>query len=150
MYCNSTHTYTCVLPKGFEVESFQLKCQHPTFKYKIHSVEVDLYYFKYLQIKNQVFWILFAHASSKGKTDGLNSELISLTVQKYLKPNKNWFVGVFKCLDHNQMVRLKICMSKDINLTNSLLSAVCFAPTWWISKKYPNDMIFSFKRLQIM
>jgi len=45
---------TCVLPKGFELESFQLKYNPPTFKYNIHSLEVDLYYFKYLQIKNQV------------------------------------------------------------------------------------------------
>ena len=40
--------YTCVLLKGFEAESFPLKYQHPTFEYKIHSIEVDLYYFKYL------------------------------------------------------------------------------------------------------
>jgi len=30
----------------FELESFPLKYQHLTFKYKIHSVEVDLYYLK--------------------------------------------------------------------------------------------------------
>ena len=41
--------------KRFEAESFPLKYQHPTFEYKIHSVEVDLYCFKYLKIKNQVF-----------------------------------------------------------------------------------------------
>jgi len=44
-----------------------------------------------------------------------------------LKPNKNWFVGVFKCLDHNQMTGSRICMSKDRDLTNSLLSVVHFA-----------------------
>ena len=33
---------------SFEAESFPLKYQHPIFEYKIHSVEVDLYYFKYL------------------------------------------------------------------------------------------------------
>ena len=32
----------------FEAESFPLKYQHTTFEYKIHSIEVDLYYFKYL------------------------------------------------------------------------------------------------------
>jgi len=30
-----------------------------------------LYYFKYLWTKKQVFWILFAHASSREKTDGI-------------------------------------------------------------------------------
>ena len=35
---------TCVLLKRFEAESFSLKYQHLTFKCKIHSVEVDLYY----------------------------------------------------------------------------------------------------------
>ena len=47
---------------------------------------------------------------------------------EHLKPNKNWFVGFFKCLDHNQMARSRICMSKNIHLTNSLFSAVHFAP----------------------
>jgi len=49
-----THTHTererererRVVPEGFEPESFPLKYEHPTFKYKIHSVEVDLYYLK--------------------------------------------------------------------------------------------------------
>ena len=41
-----------------------------------------------------------------------------------MKPDKNWFVGVFKCFDHNQMAGSRICMSKGINLINSLLSAV--------------------------
>jgi len=36
------------------------------------------------------------------------------------KPNKNWFVGVFKCLDHNQMAGSR-STSKDIDLINSLL-----------------------------
>jgi len=39
---------TCVLPKGFEPRSFPLKFSPLTFEYMIHSVEVDLYYFKYL------------------------------------------------------------------------------------------------------
>ena len=39
---------TCVLTKGFEPKSFPLKFNPPTFEYKIHYVEVDLYYFKYL------------------------------------------------------------------------------------------------------
>ena len=46
---------------------------------------------------------------------------------EHLKPNKNWFVEVFKCLDHNQMAGSKICISKDIDLTNLLLSAAYFA-----------------------
>ena len=54
-----------------------------------------------------------------------NSDLVSLI--EYLKPNKSWYVRVLKCLDHDQMVGSRICMSKDINLTNSLLSAVHFA-----------------------
>ena len=36
------------IPEGFEPESFPLKYNTPTFEYKIHSVEIDLYYFKYL------------------------------------------------------------------------------------------------------
>ena len=47
---------------------------------------------------------------------------------EHLKPNKNWFVGIFKCLDHNEIAESRICMSKDINLTNSLLLAIDFAP----------------------
>ena len=46
---------------------------------------------------------------------------------EHFKPNKNWFVGVFKCLDHDQMAGSRICMFKNIDLTNSLLSAVNFA-----------------------
>ena len=34
--------------KGFEPGFFPLKFNPLTFEYKIHSVEVDLYYFKYL------------------------------------------------------------------------------------------------------
>ena len=34
--------------KRFESGSFSLKINLLTFEYKIHSVEVDLYYFKYL------------------------------------------------------------------------------------------------------
>ena len=34
--------------RSFEAKSFPLKFNPPTFEYKIHSVEVDLYYFKYL------------------------------------------------------------------------------------------------------
>ena len=45
-----------------------------------------------------------------------------------MKPNKNWFVGGFKYLDHDQMAGSRICMSKDIDLINSLLSAFHFAP----------------------
>jgi len=41
-------TYGGVLAKGFEVESFSLKFNPLTFEYKIHSIEVDLNYFKYL------------------------------------------------------------------------------------------------------
>jgi len=39
---------TCVIPEGFEAESFPLKYNPTSSEYKIHSVEVDLYYFKYL------------------------------------------------------------------------------------------------------
>ena len=42
------YIHTCLLSKGFEPESFQLKYNLSTFEYKIHSVEVDVYYFKYL------------------------------------------------------------------------------------------------------
>ena len=48
IYRERLYTHTYVLQKGFEAESFTHKYQHPTFEYKIYSVEVDLYYFKYL------------------------------------------------------------------------------------------------------
>ena len=67
---------TCVLSKGFAPESFLLKYNPPTFEYKIHFVEVDLYYFKYLEIKNQVFLIIFAHPSSDAKWTAESSELV--------------------------------------------------------------------------
>ena len=38
----------CVIPEESELKSFLLKYNPPTFEYKVHSVEVDLYYFKYL------------------------------------------------------------------------------------------------------
>ena len=46
---------------------------------------------------------------------------------KYLKSNKNWCVGVFKCLDHDGMVRSRICTCKDVNLSNMLFSVIHFA-----------------------
>jgi len=55
-----------------------------------------------------------------------------------LKPNKNWFVEVFKYLDHDQMAGSRIFMSKDIDLTNLLLSAVHFAPLDWCAKSIQN------------
>ena len=39
---------TCVVPKRFEPEYLPLKYNPTSSEYKIHSVEVDLYYFKYL------------------------------------------------------------------------------------------------------
>ena len=37
---------TCVIPKRFEVEYFALKYNPTISEYKIHSVEIDLHYFK--------------------------------------------------------------------------------------------------------
>ena len=37
---------TSVIPEGFETESFPLKYNPTTSGCKIHSVEVDLHYFK--------------------------------------------------------------------------------------------------------
>ena len=47
-----------------------------------------------------------------------------------MKSNKKWCVRVFiiKCLDHDEMVGSRICMSKDVNPNNMLFSAVHFAP----------------------
>jgi len=50
-----THTHTRVLPKGFEGESFSLEFNSLKFGYMIHSVEVDLYSFKYLYTKIKYF-----------------------------------------------------------------------------------------------
>jgi len=46
--CVCVERETCVIPKRFEPESFQLKYNPLTFEYKIYFVEIDLYYFKYL------------------------------------------------------------------------------------------------------
>ena len=42
------------LSKGSRPESFPLKFNPPTFKCKIHSIEVDLQYLKSLKTKNHV------------------------------------------------------------------------------------------------
>ena len=47
---------------------------------------------------------------------------------EYLKSNKNWCVRVFKYLGHDEMVGSRICMFKDVNLSNKLLPVVYFAP----------------------
>jgi len=46
--CVCVERETCVVLEGFESESFPLKYNHTSSEYKIHSIEVDLYYFKYL------------------------------------------------------------------------------------------------------
>ena len=69
-----------VIPEGFQAEFFPLKYNHTKSDFKNYSVEIDLYYFKWLKIKNHVFYILFAHPLSRRKIDGQNNELISLTV----------------------------------------------------------------------
>jgi len=38
-------------------------------------------------------------------------------------------VRVFKCLDHDEMVGSRICMSKDIDLSHMIFSTVHFART---------------------
>ena len=45
--CSYTHIWVRLVPFR-KPETFPLKYQLQTFKYKIHSVEVNLYYFKYL------------------------------------------------------------------------------------------------------
>ena len=60
---------TCVLPKGFEPESFQLKYNPPTFEYKIHTVKVDLYYFKSINQKSSVL-NTFCPSIKQRKMDG--------------------------------------------------------------------------------
>ena len=72
--------YIWIYAEGFKPESFSLKANPTTFKYKIHSVNVDLHYLKYVKIKNQVFWILFTHPLSRRKINDRNSELASLMV----------------------------------------------------------------------
>ena len=60
-----------------------------------------------------------------------------------MKPNKNWFVGVFKYLDHDQMAGSRICMYNDIDLTNSILSAGYFSSLDGYEKKYLKHLIIS-------
>jgi len=43
-----TERETCVIPEGFEPESFPLKYNPTTFEYKTYSIEADLYCLKYL------------------------------------------------------------------------------------------------------
>ena len=38
----------CVIPEGLEADSFPVKYNHTSSDYKVHSVEIDLYYFKCL------------------------------------------------------------------------------------------------------
>ena len=57
---------------------------------------------------------------------------------EYLKSKKNWCVRIFKCLNHDEIVGLRICMSKEVDLSNMLFSAIHFAPTWWIDKNIQN------------
>jgi len=45
-----------------------------------------------------------------------------------LKQKKIWCVIFFKCLDHDQMVELRIYMFKVIYLSKILFSAIHFAP----------------------
>jgi len=61
-----------------------------------------------------------------------------------LKPNKNWFVGFFKYSDYDQMAGSRICRSKDIDLTNSLLSAIHFASLDGWVKSIQKYLIFIF------
>ena len=44
----------------------------------------------------------------------------------------------YKCLDHDEMVESRICMSKDVDLSNMLFSAVHFLHTWWWVKSIQN------------
>ena len=76
--------------------------------------------------------------------DGLNSELVSLTMQNIWNLIKKWFVRVLKYLDHYEMVESRICVSKDVDLSNMLFLVVHFAPIWWMGKKYSKYMIFYF------
>ena len=48
---------------------------------------------------------------------------------EYLKSNKNWCMRFYKCLDHDKMVGSRICMCKDVDLSNILFSTVHSAPT---------------------
>jgi len=52
-----------------------------------------------------------------------------------MKSNKNWYVRVFKCLDHDEMIGSRICMFKDVDLSNMLFSVIHFAHAWWMGKK---------------
>jgi len=56
--------------KRIQTRILPIKIQPPTFKCKIHSIEVDLQYLKSLKTKNHVIWILFAYPSSGRKMDG--------------------------------------------------------------------------------
>ena len=55
----------------------------------------------------------------------------------------------FKCLDHNEVVGSRICMSKNVDLSNMLFLAVHFVPTWWMGKKYSKYMILYFSYLKL-
>ena len=65
-----------------------------------------------------------------------------------MKSNKNLSMRVFKCLDHDEMVESRICMSKDIDLTNSLLSAIHFAPLDGWANGIQNILFLVYKYLK--
>ena len=54
--------------------------------------------------------------------DDRNSELVSLMVQNILTKIGVW--GFFECLDHDEMVGSRICLSKDVYLSNKLFLVV--------------------------
>jgi len=45
---------------------------------------------------------------------------------------------------YDEMVGSGICMSKAVDLSNMLFSAVYSTLTWWMGKKYSKYMIFYF------
>ena len=63
--------------------------------------------------------------------------------------NKSWCVRVFKCLDHDQMIGSRICMSKVIDQGDMLLPAVRFVLTWCMTRKLQKTwfLVFSYFKL---
>ena len=57
------------------------------------------------------------------------TKIVSFNSVEYLKSNKNWCLRVFRCLEHDEMIGSRICMSKDVDLSNMLFLVIHFALT---------------------
>jgi len=51
-------------------------------------------------------------------------------------------VRISKCLDRDDMVLSRICMSKGVDLSNMLFFIINFVSILWIAKRIQNRLLF--------